>query len=100
MALLLAAVDTFLKIAQKCRRKFVQVQPTESQTFIEELCTSLPGVIADLEAHQVHTFYEAAGCMVAAHNEPAMREYLTGEQCTFGVLSVRFVFMLFCTTRT
>ena len=74
-----AAVDTFLKIAQKCRRKFVQLQPNESQAFIEELCTSLPGVIADLEAHQVHTFYEAAGCMVAAHTDPAAREYLTGE---------------------
>ena len=50
-----AAVDTFLKIAQKCRKKFVQVQQGESITFIEELCTTLPSIIADLETHQVRT---------------------------------------------
>ena len=46
-------MDTFLKIAQKCRKKFVQVQQGESSTFIEELCGTLPSIIADLETHQV-----------------------------------------------
>lgn len=47
------AVDTFLKIAQKCRRKFAQPQPGENALFVDELTTMLPGIIADLEAHQV-----------------------------------------------
>merc|ERR1719482_2198357 len=31
------AVDTFLKISQKCRRKFVIHQPGEQMTFIDEM---------------------------------------------------------------
>ena len=61
------AVDTFLKIANKCRKKFVTPQHGESTIFVEELCAQLPVIIADLETHQVHTFYEATGAMVAAH---------------------------------
>ena len=69
-----AAVDTFLKIAQKCRRKFVQLQPNESQAFIEELCTSLPGVIADLEAHRSRP--ESAFWIVDHVLFPALRQAL------------------------
>jgi exportin-1 len=61
------AVDTFLKIANKCRKKFVTPQVGESMIFVEDLCAQLPVIIADLETHQVHTFYEATGAMVAAH---------------------------------
>ncbi|TMS23406.1 Exportin-1 [Larimichthys crocea] len=45
------ACDTFIKIAQKCRRHFVQVQVGE-----------------------VHTFYEAVGYMIAAQNDQAVQE--------------------------
>lgn len=47
------AVDTMLKIAQKCKRRFVQVQHGEARPFIDELCGTLPAIISDLEPHQV-----------------------------------------------
>merc|ERR1711957_722112 len=58
------ACDTFLKIATKCRRKFVTLQQDEQVPFIGELVESLPSIISDLEPHQVQAFYEAAGCML------------------------------------
>jgi len=59
------ACDTFLKIATKCKRKFVTLQADEAQPFICELVTNLPSIISDLEPHQVHAFYEAVGCMLS-----------------------------------
>eukprot|EP00978_Attheya_sp_CCMP212_P017440 scaffold46435_cov59-Attheya_sp.AAC.2 len=59
------ACDTFLKIAAKCKRKFVTLQADESIPFICELVDSLPSIISDLEAHQVQSFYEAVGCMLS-----------------------------------
>ncbi|KAG5559021.1 hypothetical protein RHGRI_008818 [Rhododendron griersonianum] len=53
------ACDTFLKIVQKCKRKFVIVQVGENEPFVSELLTSLPTTIADLEPHQIHSFYES-----------------------------------------
>jgi exportin-1 len=71
------AVDTFLKIARKCNRKFVIVQASETISFIEELIANLPSIITDLESHQIHTFYEAAGSMIAAHPDAQTQEMLT-----------------------
>lgn len=59
------ACDTFLKIATKCKRKFVTLQSEETVPFICELVESLPSIISDLEPHQVQAFYEAVGCMLA-----------------------------------
>jgi exportin-1 len=70
------ACDTFLKIAQRCKHKFVVPQVGDAGTFIEALCERLGTIITDLEPHQVHTFYEAAGCMISSHHEPASRERL------------------------
>ncbi|KAL8472610.1 hypothetical protein ACS0TY_030052 [Phlomoides rotata] len=53
------ACDTFLKIVQKCKRKFVIVQVGENEPFVSELLTTLPTTIADLEPHQIHSFYES-----------------------------------------
>lgn len=93
------ACDTFLKIVQKCKRKFVTTQVPfcppkctlhnvfveheasvfyqfiaasvecpdicfydqvgENEPFVSELLNSLPTTIADLEPHQIHTFYES-----------------------------------------
>eukprot|EP00980_Cylindrotheca_fusiformis_P007359 scaffold1525_cov142-Cylindrotheca_fusiformis.AAC.159 len=58
------ACDTFLKIATKCKRKFVTLQADEAVPFICELVESLPSIISDLEPHQVQAFYEACGCML------------------------------------
>ena len=65
------ACDTFLKIAQRCKSHFVTVQPGESASFLHDLCANLRHIIGDLAPHQVHTFYEAAGCMVSAQSDPA-----------------------------
>ncbi|KAJ0547066.1 putative importin-beta domain, armadillo-like helical, exportin-1/Importin-beta [Helianthus annuus] len=68
------ACDTFLKIVQKCKRKFVILQVGESEPFVSELLTTLPTTIIDLEPHQIHTFYESVGCMIQAETEAAKRE--------------------------
>lgn len=71
------ACDTFLKIVQKCKRKFVVVQVGEAEPFVSELLTSLATTIADLEPHQIHTFYESVGQMIQAESDPQKRdEYL------------------------
>ena len=67
------ACETFLKICHKCRRKFVVQQLGEAEPFVCELLTGLAGTIQDLEAHQVHMFYEAVGLMVGADADGAKR---------------------------
>ena len=59
------ACDTFLKIADKCKRKFVTLQTEESVPFLCELVDSLPSIISDLEPHQVQAFYEATATMLS-----------------------------------
>ncbi|ETV92091.1 hypothetical protein, variant 4 [Aphanomyces invadans] len=73
------ACDTFLKIAQKCRRKFVVLQPGEPYPFVEELMMELPKTVSDLEPHQLHTFYEAVASMLAAETVPARKDTLVAE---------------------
>eukprot|EP00741_Cyanophora_paradoxa_P007523 tig00001154_g7276.t1 len=73
------ACDTFLKIAQKCRRKFVQLQMGEAMPFIDELLMNLPQIISDLEPSQIHTFYEAVGYMISSQNDPQIRDALTAK---------------------
>lgn len=68
------ACDTFLKIVQKCKRKFVIVQVGENEPFVSELLTSLPTTIADLEPHQIHTFYESVAQMIQAELDPQKRD--------------------------
>ncbi|KAL1550627.1 Exportin-1 [Salvia divinorum] len=71
------ACDTFLKIVQKCRRKFVIVQVGEKEPFVSELLTTLLTTIVDLEPHQIHSFYESVGNMIQAETDPLRRgEYL------------------------
>ncbi|KAK4789346.1 hypothetical protein SAY86_020665 [Trapa natans] len=71
------ACDTFLKIVQKCKRKFVTVQVGENEPFVSELLTGLATTIVDLEPHQIHSFYESVGHMIQAESDPHKRdEYL------------------------
>ncbi|KAL6069759.1 Exportin-1 [Balamuthia mandrillaris] len=70
------ACDTFLKIAQKCRRKFVVCQIGETAPFVEEILTDLPVIISDLEPQQIQTFYEAVGFMIHSHTDPKARKEL------------------------
>ncbi|EER98405.2 hypothetical protein BDA96_02G120800 [Sorghum bicolor] len=68
------ACDTFLKIVQKCKRKFVTLQVGENEPFVSVLLSNLPTTIADLEPHQIHTFYESVGQMIQAESDNTKRE--------------------------
>lgn len=71
------ACDTFLKIVQKCKRKFVILQVGETEPFVSELLRGLGSTIMDLENHQIHSFYESVGFMIQAEGDPHKRdEYL------------------------
>lgn len=70
------ACDTFIKIAQKCRRHFVQIQVGEIMPFIEEILNNINTIICDLQPQQVHTFYEAVGCMISAQTDQIVQEHL------------------------
>ena len=59
------ACDTLLKIAQKCKSKFVTQQPAEPGPFVQDLVAQLPQIISDLEPHQVHAFYEATATLLS-----------------------------------
>ena len=59
------ACDTFLKIAQKCKRKFMTTQTEETQPFILSLIADLGRHIKDLQPHQVQSFYESVACMLS-----------------------------------
>ena len=47
------ACDTFIKIAQKCRRHFVTIQVGEVMPFIEEMLNGINTIICDLQPQQV-----------------------------------------------
>ncbi|CAM9406172.1 unnamed protein product, partial [Ectocarpus sp. 4 AP-2014] len=47
------ACDTFLKISQKCKGKFMATQLGESIPFVEELLRQLHATVSDLETHQI-----------------------------------------------
>lgn len=47
------ACDTFIKIAQKCKRQFVQIQVGEVMPFVDELLGNINSIICDLQPQQV-----------------------------------------------
>ncbi|KAF9977031.1 Karyopherin transporter [Actinomortierella ambigua] len=71
------ACDTFIKIAQKCRRHFVLQQSQEVMPFIDEILATLDKITSDLSSAQIHTFYEAIGYMISAQpNRPAQERLI------------------------
>jgi exportin-1 len=70
------ACDTFIKIANKCRRHFVAHQPGEAEPFIDEIVRNLRRITCDLSPQQVHTFYEACGYMISAQGQKSIQERL------------------------
>ncbi len=70
------ACDTFLKISQKCRNKFTVLQPGETKPFIVEILEQLPDIIGKLETHQVQSFYESCGCIIATEPDTSQRNQL------------------------
>jgi exportin-1 len=79
------ACDTFIKIAQKCRRHFVIQQPQEIMPHIEEILANIDSITSDLQPQQVHTFYEAVGCMIAAQPNKVLQERLIAKYMEVGV---------------
>lgn len=73
------ACDTFIKIANKCKRHFVIQQPGESEPFIDEIVKTMRKITCDLSPQQVHTFYEACGYMISAQGAKAQQERLISE---------------------
>ncbi|KAF2086080.1 hypothetical protein K490DRAFT_45014 [Saccharata proteae CBS 121410] len=73
------ACDTFIKIANKCRRHFVALQPGESEPFIDEIVRNLRKITMDLSPQQIHTFYEACGYMISAQGQKSIQERLIQE---------------------
>lgn len=71
------ACDTFIKIANKCKRHFVALQPGETEPFIEEIVRNMRKITCDLTPQQVHTFYEACGYMISAQGQKSMQDRLT-----------------------
>lgn len=77
------ACDTFIKIANKCRRHFVALQPGESEPFIEEIVRTMRKITVDLTPQQVHTFYEACGYMISAQGQKNIQERLIQELMSY-----------------
>ncbi|PSK33552.1 exportin [Elsinoe australis] len=73
------ACDTFIKIANKCKRHFVLTQPGESEPFIDEIVRNMRKITGDLSPQQIHTFYEACGYMISAQGQKTTQERLIGE---------------------
>ena len=73
------ACDTFIKIAGKCKRHFVVLQPGENEPFIDEIVRTLRKITMDLSPQQVHTFYEACGNMINAQGQKAVQERLISD---------------------
>lgn len=47
------ACDTFIKIAQKCKRQFIIQQSEESEPFVGHIISSLGEITVDLAPKQV-----------------------------------------------
>ena len=77
------ACETFLKISEKCKRKFVTPQiPPDPVLFIEELLINIDKHTNDFpQPHQTQTFYEAVGHMVSAEPDTTTREQLVVQLC-------------------
>ncbi|KAK3071840.1 Karyopherin transporter [Teratosphaeriaceae sp. CCFEE 6253] len=73
------ACDTFIKIANKCKRHFVINQPGENEAFIDEIVRTMRKITCDLSPQQIHTFYEACGYMISAQGHKNTQERLIGE---------------------
>ena len=73
------ACDTFIKIANKCKRHFVIQQPGEAEPFIDEIVRTMRKITCDLSPQQIHTFYEACGYMISAQGHKNTQERLISE---------------------
>ena len=57
-------------------------QVGENEPFVSELLTGLPTTIADLEAHQIHTFYESV-CILYVLTKSVNRGFMLNFTVSF-----------------
>jgi hypothetical protein len=75
------ACDTFIKIAQKCRRHFVMQQSQEQEPFVDEILRLLHRITVDLSPQQVRSILPFCGniykfsCLAGAHILRGSRVY-------------------------
>lgn len=60
------ACDTFIKIAQKCRRHFVMQQSGEQEPFVDEILRLLRRITVDLSPQQVFSIPSSIGRLFTA----------------------------------
>ncbi|KAJ2080331.1 Karyopherin transporter [Coemansia sp. RSA 988] len=70
------ACDTFVTIAQKCRRHFIAHQPGESAPFVEDIIASADSITSDLMPQQQNRFCEAVGYLISAQLNPELQAQL------------------------
>jgi exportin-1 len=68
--------DTYLKIARKCRTKFIVQQPEEPQPFVQTIIDKIADHTRSLEHSQIYTFYEATAVICSSQSDPEMRQLL------------------------
>ncbi|KAI9812550.1 MAG: Karyopherin transporter [Phylliscum demangeonii] len=83
------ACDTFIKIANKCKRHFVVLQAGETEPFIDEIVRNMRRITQDLSPPQVHTFYEACGYMISAQGQKGVQERLIESLMSYPNAAVR-----------
>lgn len=91
------ACDTFIKIANKCKRHFVALQQGENEPFIDEIVRTMRKITEDLSPQQVHTFYEACGYMISAQGQKSIQERLIHDlmyhaNAAVGFLELKFIY--------
>ncbi|OAF70610.1 hypothetical protein A3Q56_01637 [Intoshia linei] len=60
------AVDTLIKIARKCRRSFVIINPPDVCPAINDYIEIKDHTIRDLQPHQIYVYFEALAIMISA----------------------------------
>ncbi|KAJ1931882.1 Karyopherin transporter, partial [Linderina macrospora] len=70
------ACDTFVTIAQKCRRHFIVNQPGEDRPFVEDIIVNQSAITSDLEPQQINRFCEAVGYLISAQTNMEIQSEL------------------------
>ena len=65
-----------MKLAQKCRRRFIVLNPGDEQPMINEILANIPAITGDLEPQQVAYVYQSLGLIISAQSDVAFRERL------------------------
>ncbi|CAO3673608.1 unnamed protein product [Umbelopsis vinacea] len=72
------ACDTFIKIAQQCKRSFIVPPTTDQPPMINEILMNMDSITSSLSPGQIHVFYEAIGHLISSEpSKPIQVRLLT-----------------------